>query len=213
VGRVRVRVRARARVRAAHVRAPLPGYCRTPPLACYAPYAGAQQHKRELELLEAQRALSLLEAAREQDMAQLTKAVGTGREAAAALKAVQAAKDDNFTKLVVLRAELEAALRAQHESEGRSLSAAAALSAVELEVPEVRREAEEVAVVARREIGELKRWVVQHELSIAREKENTQQRSELLERSENEVRRLNEELAVLKSKHKVRRARRGHCIG
>jgi len=163
---------------------------------------GARQHKRELELLEAQRALSLLEAAREQDMAQLTKAVRTGREAVAALKAFQAAKDDNFTKLVVLRAELEAALQAQHESEGRSHLAAAALSAVELEVPEVRREAEEAAVVARREIGDLKRTAMVRELSIAREKAATQQRSELLERREEEVQRLHEELAVLRSKHK-----------
>ena len=183
------------------------------PLACYAPYAGARQHKRELELLEAQRALSLLEAAREQDMAQLTKAVRTGREAVAALKAFQAAKDDNFTKLVVLRAELEAALQAQHESEGRSHLAAAALSAVELEVPEVRREAEEAAVVARREIGDLKRTAMVRELSIAREKAATQQRSELLERREEEVQRLHEELAVLRSKHKACRARHGHGMG
>ena len=183
------------------------------PLACYAPYAGAQQHKRELELLEAQRALAQLEADREQDTVQLTRAVGTGREAAAALKAVQAAKDDNFTKLVVLRAELEAALRSQDESEGRSLAAAAALSAVELEVPEVRREAEEAAAVARQKIGDLKRTAMVLELSVAREKAATQQRSELLERREEEVQRLHEELAVLRSKHKVCRARHGLGTG
>ena len=183
------------------------------PLACYAPDAGAQQHKRELELLDAQRALALLEAAREQDMVQLTRAVGTGREAAAALKAVQAAKDDNFTKLVVLRAELEAALRSQHESEGRSHAAAAALSAVELEVPEVRREAEEAAAVARQKISDLKRTAMVLELSVAREREVQQQRAELLERREDEVQRLHEELAVLRSKHKVCRARHGLGTG
>ena len=56
-------------------------------------------------------------------MAQLTQVVGTGREAAEALQAVQAAKDAHFSKLVALRAELEAALRSQQESEERSAAA------------------------------------------------------------------------------------------
>ena len=58
-----------------------------------------------MELREARRDLAQLEASRERDMAQLTQAVGTGREAAEALKAVQAAKDAHFSKLVALRAE------------------------------------------------------------------------------------------------------------
>ena len=45
-----------------------------------------------------------------------------------------------------------------------------ALSAAELELPEVRRQAEEDAAAARREIGELKRKVMVLELSVAREK-------------------------------------------
>ena len=49
--------------------------------------------------------------------------MGTGREAAEALQAVQAAKDAHFSKLVALRAELEAALRSQQESEERSAAA------------------------------------------------------------------------------------------
>jgi len=71
---------------------------------------------------------------------------------------------------VALRAELEAALRSQHESEARSVAAEGALSAAELELPEVRRQAEEDAAAARREIGELKRKVMVLELSVAREK-------------------------------------------
>ena len=67
--------------------------------------------------------------------------------------------------------------------------------------------------MARQKIGDLKRTAMVLELSVAREKAATQQRSELLERREEEVQRLHEELAVLRSKHKVCRARHGHGMG
>ena len=41
---------------------------------------------------------------REQDLEQLTKAIGTGRETAAQLKALQGKKDDSFFKTVSLAA-------------------------------------------------------------------------------------------------------------